>query len=167
MNALQTVGYQNVQFDRRFYIAICNRRNQEKNTRRFAKRQLTWFRRDENTKWFDYLTHDSVIVGLKFTIPNLCQWLSSVFLARLGNQFHIMHANGYLKHDVQYSATDCRAHSVEWRYQFTDMQGVQSAWVLSRMRVEIIITKWRDVVTVKTWIPLEKSPICTPLVCQW
>jgi acyl-CoA thioesterase FadM len=35
--------------------------------------------------------------------------------------------------------------------------GVQ-AWVLSRMRVEIVIAKWRDVVTVKTWInTLEKS----------
>jgi hypothetical protein len=34
----------------------------KKNTRRFAKRQLTWFRRDENTKWFDYLTHKDKII---------------------------------------------------------------------------------------------------------
>ena len=26
----------------------------KKNTRRFSKRQLTWFKRNENTKWFDY-----------------------------------------------------------------------------------------------------------------
>lgn len=26
----------------------------KKNTRRFAKRQLTWFKRNEGTKWFDY-----------------------------------------------------------------------------------------------------------------
>ena len=26
----------------------------KKNTRRFAKRQLTWFKRTENATWFDY-----------------------------------------------------------------------------------------------------------------
>ncbi|MCB0470590.1 MAG: tRNA (adenosine(37)-N6)-dimethylallyltransferase MiaA, partial [Flavobacteriaceae bacterium] len=28
----------------------------KKNTRRFAKRQLTWYRKNESVKWFDYLT---------------------------------------------------------------------------------------------------------------
>jgi tRNA dimethylallyltransferase len=76
MNALQTVGYQELfsYFDEdALQFAIDEIK---KNTRRFAKRQLTWFRRDENTKWFDYLTHKDKIIdymGLKFTIPNLCQ----------------------------------------------------------------------------------------------
>lgn len=55
LNALQTVGYRelfeyldgNCTFD--FAISEI-----KKNTRRFAKRQGTWFRRDENTVWFDY-----------------------------------------------------------------------------------------------------------------
>ena len=53
-NALQTVGYQEV-FT--FYNNQCTLEqavlNIKKNTRRFAKRQLTWFRKDANTKWFD------------------------------------------------------------------------------------------------------------------
>ena len=42
---------------------------------------------------------------------------------------------------------------------FTDMQAFHQAWVLSRMRIEIeSLPKWRDVVTVKTWIvSLENS----------
>jgi tRNA dimethylallyltransferase len=28
----------------------------KKNTRRFAKRQLTWFRKDPEIQWFDYQT---------------------------------------------------------------------------------------------------------------
>jgi medium-chain acyl-[acyl-carrier-protein] hydrolase len=42
---------------------------------------------------------------------------------------------------------------------FSDMQQFNQAWVLSRMRVEIKrLPKWRDVVTVKTWInSLENS----------
>ena len=34
----------------------------KKNTRRFAKRQLTWFKRNENTKWFDYLMDRQKII---------------------------------------------------------------------------------------------------------
>jgi tRNA dimethylallyltransferase len=34
----------------------------KKNTRRFAKRQLTWFKRNEETKWFDYLTDRKKII---------------------------------------------------------------------------------------------------------
>jgi len=34
----------------------------KKNTRRFSKRQLTWFKRTENTTWFDYLTDRKVII---------------------------------------------------------------------------------------------------------
>lgn len=57
LNALQTVGYRELfdyfdgTFDYEFAIAEI-----KKNTRRFAKRQLTWFRRYENIDWFDYMT---------------------------------------------------------------------------------------------------------------
>jgi medium-chain acyl-[acyl-carrier-protein] hydrolase len=51
------------------------------------------------------------------------------------------------------------AHSEIGGISFTDMQEFNQAWVLSRMRVEITaLPKWRDIVTVKTWInTLENS----------
>jgi tRNA dimethylallyltransferase len=55
LNALQTVGYRELfsYFDttitKEFAIEEI-----KKNTRRFAKRQLTWFRKDSATLWFDY-----------------------------------------------------------------------------------------------------------------
>ncbi len=54
LNALQTVGYTEIfgflkgQYDREETIRLLKR-----NSRRYAKRQLTWFKRNENTKWFD------------------------------------------------------------------------------------------------------------------
>ena len=33
----------------------------KKNTRRFAKRQMTWFKRNEAIKWFDFSTNVSNI----------------------------------------------------------------------------------------------------------
>jgi tRNA dimethylallyltransferase len=63
LNALQTVGYRELfsffdgNFTKEFAIAEI-----KKNTRRFAKRQLTWFKRDENTLWFDYLTDKKTII---------------------------------------------------------------------------------------------------------
>lgn len=55
LNALQTVGYKEL-FD--FFenkISLNEAIEQIKmNTRRFAKRQLTWFKRTENVVWFDY-----------------------------------------------------------------------------------------------------------------
>ncbi|MFQ3173841.1 MAG: tRNA dimethylallyltransferase [Flavobacterium sp.] len=64
MNALQTVGYRELfsYFDGDFTLEFAIEEI-KKNTRRFAKRQLTWFKRDENTKWFDYLTHKDKIIG--------------------------------------------------------------------------------------------------------
>ncbi|RZJ70670.1 MAG: tRNA (adenosine(37)-N6)-dimethylallyltransferase MiaA [Flavobacterium sp.] len=53
-NALNTVGYSELfdyldgKTDLASAIAMI-----KQNTRRFAKRQLTWFRRDENTAWFE------------------------------------------------------------------------------------------------------------------
>jgi acyl-ACP thioesterase len=51
------------------------------------------------------------------------------------------------------------AHSEVGGISFTDMQEFNQAWVLSRIRVEVSeLPKWRDVVTVKTWInSLENS----------
>lgn len=53
-NALQTVGYQEVfpylegAYDEQEAIRLIKR-----NTRRFAKRQLTWFRKDTEIQWFE------------------------------------------------------------------------------------------------------------------
>ena len=64
LNALQTVGYRELfsyfdeDFTKEFAISEI-----KKNTRRFAKRQLTWFKRDENTLWFDYLTDIETIIS--------------------------------------------------------------------------------------------------------
>ena len=56
LNALQTVGYRELfsYFDGDFTLDFAISEI-KKNTRRFSKRQLTWFKRDESTKWFDYL----------------------------------------------------------------------------------------------------------------
>lgn len=54
LNALQTVGYREIfpylegVYDREEAVRLIKR-----NTRRFAKRQLTWFRRDPEIQWFD------------------------------------------------------------------------------------------------------------------
>ncbi|WP_367753341.1 tRNA (adenosine(37)-N6)-dimethylallyltransferase MiaA [Flavobacterium sp. WC2430] len=57
LNALQTVGYRELfsYFDGEFTLEFAIEEI-KKNTRRFSKRQLTWFKRDENTKWFNYET---------------------------------------------------------------------------------------------------------------
>ncbi len=55
LNALQTVGYKELfqyfegDFDLDFAISEI-----KKNTRRFAKRQGTWFRKDSEIKWFNF-----------------------------------------------------------------------------------------------------------------
>lgn len=63
LNALQTVGYRELfsYFENKssFEFAI---EEIKKNTRRFAKRQLTWFKRSSETKWFDYLTTKKEII---------------------------------------------------------------------------------------------------------
>jgi tRNA dimethylallyltransferase len=54
-NALQTVGYKELFnfFDDEWTLEFAISEI-KKNTRRFAKRQLTWFLKNENTIWFDY-----------------------------------------------------------------------------------------------------------------
>lgn len=57
LNALQTVGYRELfaHFDGTISLEKAIEEI-KKNTRRFAKRQGTWFRRDPEIKWFDYKT---------------------------------------------------------------------------------------------------------------
>ncbi|WP_394774318.1 tRNA (adenosine(37)-N6)-dimethylallyltransferase MiaA [Flavobacterium sp.] len=64
LNALQTVGYRELfsYFDGDFSLPFAIEEI-KKNTRRFSKRQLTWFKRNENTKWFDYATPKSEIIS--------------------------------------------------------------------------------------------------------
>ena len=64
LNALQTVGY------RELFDYLDGKTNVDfaieeikKNTRRFAKRQLTWFKRTENVQWFDYETDVDTIIA--------------------------------------------------------------------------------------------------------
>jgi len=55
LNALQTVGYKELfnHFDDEWELDFAISEI-KKNTRRFAKRQLTWYRKNENLIWFDY-----------------------------------------------------------------------------------------------------------------
>ncbi|RZK09749.1 MAG: tRNA (adenosine(37)-N6)-dimethylallyltransferase MiaA [Flavobacterium sp.] len=64
LNALQTVGYRELFnfFDGDFSLEFAVEEI-KKNTRRFAKRQMTWFKRTENAKWFDYKTDLQEIVN--------------------------------------------------------------------------------------------------------
>ena len=64
LNALNTVGYKELfeHFEGKSTLeeavaAI------KMNTRRFAKRQLTWFRKEEDIHWFEYTTHPSQIIS--------------------------------------------------------------------------------------------------------
>lgn len=72
LNALQTVGYRELfdYFDGKITLEFAIEEI-KKNTRRFAKRQITWFKRTENTKWFDYKTPQQEIINhLQLTIHN-------------------------------------------------------------------------------------------------
>jgi tRNA dimethylallyltransferase len=64
LNALQTVGYREL-FDYFEGKITLNFAIEEikKNTRRFSKRQLTWFKRTENVKWFDFKTNPDEIIN--------------------------------------------------------------------------------------------------------
>ena len=72
LNALQTVGYRELftYFDGECTLDFAIEEI-KKNTRRFSKRQLTWFKRTENAKWFDYLTdRNEIITFIKNIIHN-------------------------------------------------------------------------------------------------
>ncbi|MFD0990855.1 tRNA (adenosine(37)-N6)-dimethylallyltransferase MiaA [Mariniflexile jejuense] len=73
LNALNTVGYKELfnyldgEWTLDFAISEI-----KKNSRRFAKRQLTWFKRDENTMWFDYMTAiEHIIVSINNNIKSI------------------------------------------------------------------------------------------------
>jgi tRNA dimethylallyltransferase len=63
LNALQTVGYRELfsffseEATKEFAI-----KEIKKNTRRFAKRQLTWFKKDKSIVWFDYKSKTNSII---------------------------------------------------------------------------------------------------------
>lgn len=67
LNALNTVGYKELfkylddEWPLDFAVSEI-----KKNTRRFAKRQLTWFKRNPDTLWFDYnADFETIIQGIK------------------------------------------------------------------------------------------------------
>ncbi|AEW86358.1 tRNA delta(2)-isopentenylpyrophosphate transferase [Flavobacterium columnare ATCC 49512] len=63
LNALQTVGYRELFDYFKGETSLDEAIEQIKmNTRRFAKRQMTWFKRTDNTQWFDYQTNYNTII---------------------------------------------------------------------------------------------------------
>lgn len=70
LNALNTVGYKELflYFDGKYTLAQALSEI-KKNTRRFAKRQLTWFRKNPEINWFDYNTPaEKIIESIKSKI---------------------------------------------------------------------------------------------------
>lgn len=62
-NALQTVGYRELFEHLEGKTTLeTSVENIKMNTRRFAKRQLTWFKKNENTNWFDFQTNIKNII---------------------------------------------------------------------------------------------------------
>jgi tRNA dimethylallyltransferase len=63
-NALQTVGYRELfdYFEEKCTLEFAAAQIKQ-NTRRFAKRQMTWFKRTENAIWFDYETKIEPIIN--------------------------------------------------------------------------------------------------------
>ena len=76
INALQTVGYRELfaffggDFELDFAISEI-----KKNTRRFAKRQGTWFRKDLEIKWFDFQEKREQII----------QYIETILKSKTGN----------------------------------------------------------------------------------
>jgi tRNA dimethylallyltransferase len=71
LNALQTVGYRELfdYFEGKISLEFAVEEI-KKNTRRFSKRQLTWFKRAENVAWFDFKSKkESIIDHIKSQIP--------------------------------------------------------------------------------------------------
>ena len=62
-NALNTVGYKELfkYFEEKISLEEAIEEI-KKNTRRYAKRQLTWFKKQKNTTWFDYKSNLDVIL---------------------------------------------------------------------------------------------------------
>ena len=63
LNALQTVGYKEIFEHLEGKTSLEDAISEiKKNTRRFAKRQGTWFKKDEEINWFDFDSDISVII---------------------------------------------------------------------------------------------------------
>ena len=64
LNALNTVGYKELfhYFEGEWTLDFAISEI-KKNSRRFAKRQLTWFQKNKKTKWFDYDTNPEIIIN--------------------------------------------------------------------------------------------------------
>ena len=71
LNSLNTVGYKEIfnYLDNTWTLDFAVAEIQ-KNSRRFAKRQLTWFKRNPETLWFNYLTPKETIISKLETIIN-------------------------------------------------------------------------------------------------
>ena len=71
LNALQTVGYKELfnYLDEKWTLDFAISEI-KKNTRRFAKRQLTWFRKNENTIWVDYNSKIAEIINTLEKVRN-------------------------------------------------------------------------------------------------
>lgn len=70
LNSLNTVGYKELfkYFDNEWSLEFAISEI-KKNSRRFAKRQLTWFKKNETIKWFDY--HDDLNTIIDYINGNL------------------------------------------------------------------------------------------------
>ncbi|NQY05925.1 MAG: tRNA (adenosine(37)-N6)-dimethylallyltransferase MiaA [Flavobacteriaceae bacterium] len=74
LNALNTVGYKEL-FDHLAGEVSLEEAIEliKRNTRRFAKRQLTWFKKDKSIEWFDYQTDlEKIIQHIDEQIKNAC-----------------------------------------------------------------------------------------------
>ncbi|MDR2122825.1 MAG: tRNA (adenosine(37)-N6)-dimethylallyltransferase MiaA [Flavobacteriaceae bacterium] len=70
-NALQTVGYKELFEYLDGKISLDHAIEEiKKNTRRYAKRQLTWYRKDKTIHWFDYLNTDEILRFIDEEIVN-------------------------------------------------------------------------------------------------
>ncbi len=73
LNALQTVGYRELFSFLDKEISIETAVSEiKKNSRRFAKRQMTWLKRYEHAKWFQYDSDLSVIVDHITSVSTKC-----------------------------------------------------------------------------------------------
>jgi tRNA dimethylallyltransferase len=64
LNALNTVGYKELfEYFADNWTLDYAVKEIKKNSRRFAKRQLTWFKKNKNTNWHDYQTPLEIILN--------------------------------------------------------------------------------------------------------
>ena len=72
LNSLQTVGYQELFPYLEGKVSLEDALEEiKKNSRRYAKRQITWNKRIENIHWFSYDTKHAIIVNfLKEILQN-------------------------------------------------------------------------------------------------